>query len=58
MVVHTGPNIQFGGLKKGLLSSEYQVFIEGVVTIDPKNPALRQIVIEAINFFNFSTILL
>lgn len=62
-VVHTGPKIQLGGLKLGLLSVEYQVGIDDTVKIEPIAPAERQIPTERINlgkfmFFMFFTLYL
>jgi hypothetical protein len=42
-VVHTGPNIQFGGLKKGLLMSTYQVLMESTVKNPEPPPTNKQI---------------
>jgi len=52
--VHTGPNTQFGGLKKGLLSKAYQVGIDGNVTALPAKATKKQRVIEVINFDMFT----
>lgn len=38
-VIHTGPNIQLGGLKEGLFRVRYQVEMEETVNIDPIMPA-------------------
>lgn len=38
--VQTGPNNQFGGLKKGLFSVVYQVGMAGVVAIAPSDPII------------------
>ena len=43
-IVHTGPKIQFGGLKDGLFMLLYQEFIEGVVKTAPMAPANSQII--------------
>lgn len=43
-VVHTGPKIQFGGLKLGLFKVLYQEPIAGVVKIAPMVPANSQII--------------
>ena len=48
--VQTGPNIEFGGLKNGLLSWAYQVDIEGNVTVLPANPIKKQRLTEIISF--------
>jgi len=48
--VHTGPNSQLGGLKKGLFKVRYQVETEEAVDIDPIKPADRQIIIDAASF--------
>lgn len=53
--VHAGPNSQFGGLKNGLLSVTYQVFIELEVARDPKNATNKQPPIEMVNFCQFFT---
>tara|TARA_A100001015_G_scaffold89182_1_gene99207 strand:+ start:991 stop:1239 length:249 start_codon:yes stop_codon:yes gene_type:complete len=42
-VVHIGPNIQFGGLKKGFLMSMYQVFMESTVKKPEPAPTNKQI---------------
>jgi hypothetical protein len=47
--VHTGANTQLGGLKKGLLSAAYQVGMDGVVKVEPMNPAKRQTAIGTTN---------
>jgi hypothetical protein len=39
-LIHTGLNIQFGGVKKGLFNVLYQVGMAGVVKRDPKKPAV------------------
>ena len=49
-VVQTGAKSQLGGLKEGLFKVAYQVGIEGVVKMEPINPAERQIRTEIINF--------
>ena len=49
-MVHTGPNIQFGGLKKGLVIEGYHVFTDFVVANEPKLPARSVRRIEAISF--------
>lgn len=41
-VVQAGAKSQLGGLKEGLFKFAYQVGIEGVVKIEPKNPAPKQ----------------
>ena len=38
-VVHTGPKIQFGGEKLGLMMPAYQVGIDWTVKIEPMIPA-------------------
>jgi hypothetical protein len=48
--VHTGPNSQLGGLKKGLFKVRYQVETEEAVDIEPMKPADRQIIIDAASF--------
>ncbi len=48
--VHTGPNIQLGGLKNGLFNWEYHEFTEVIVNIEPRNPANCGSIIDAINF--------
>jgi len=45
-VVHTGPKIQFGGLKKGFFNAAYHVGIDDIVKMEPIAPASRQIKIE------------
>jgi len=45
-VVHTGPKIQFGGLKNGLFNAAYHVGMDDIVKIEPTAPASRQIVME------------
>lgn len=45
-MVHTGPNIQFGGLKEGLFTVAYQESIEFVVKNEPRNPITNGINIE------------
>ena len=42
-VVQTGPKTQFGGLKKGLLISMYQVLIESAVRNPEPPPMIKQI---------------
>jgi len=37
--VHTGPNIQDGGLKEGLIKVAYHVEMELTVKMDPTIPA-------------------
>lgn len=49
-VVHTGPKIQFGGLKDGLFKVAYQEPIAGVVKIAPIDPANSQIIIQTKSF--------
>jgi len=39
----TGPNIQLGGVQEGLARLAYQVGIDGVVKMDPKKAAPKQI---------------
>jgi len=48
--LHTGPNSQLGGLKKGLFKVRYQVETEEAVDIEPMKPADRQIMIDAASF--------
>lgn len=48
-VVHTGPNIQLGGLKLGLFNSAYHVWIAGDVNIEPITPANWHMMIEYIS---------
>jgi hypothetical protein len=38
-LIHTGLNIQLGGVKKGFLNDSYQVGMAGVVKIEPIKPA-------------------
>lgn len=45
IVAHTGPKIQFGGLKDGLFKLLYQVPISEVVKIDPITPANSHMII-------------
>lgn len=40
--VHTGANIQLGGLKNGLFNTWYQLLIEGAVTVDPRYAVEKQ----------------
>ena len=54
-IVQTGPNIQEGGLKNGLLRVVYQVFTELIVKIEPSIPAPSHITIAAKNFQNLFT---
>jgi len=51
--VHTGANIQFGGLKIGLLIVWYQVLTPGVVTDDPKKAIKKVMANDANNFRYF-----
>lgn len=44
--VHTGPKIQFGGLKKGFSKTSYHVFIEFMVKKDDEKPINSGIKIE------------
>jgi hypothetical protein len=48
-IVHTGPNNQPGGLKKGLFRVKYQVETEETVKNDPIMPANWHITIENTN---------
>ncbi len=48
-IVQTGPNNQFGGLKNGLFSVEYQLSIDVIVKMLPINPAARHNIIDKIN---------
>ena len=52
-VVHTGANIQLGGLNQGFLRVAYQVGIEEKVKTDPSNPAISQTRIEKISLVRF-----
>ena len=52
-VVHTGPNIQLGGLKLGLIIVENQLFTPVIVKKEPINPAKRLTNIDIINFNHF-----
>ena len=47
-VVHTGPNNQFGGDHVGFDSAAYHVGISVIVAMDPINPTINGINIEAI----------
>ena len=38
--IHTGLNIQLGGVKKGLFNVAYQVGMAGVVKREPRKPAI------------------
>lgn len=49
-VVHTGPNIQLGGLNEGFCIPAYHVGILGVVNNEPTKPAQSGTTIEIINF--------
>jgi len=40
-MVHTGPNIQLGGVKKGLFKVVYHVFIESIVK-KPEPPPINK----------------
>ena len=40
--VHTGPKIQFGGVKAGLFNDAYQAFTELWVAKPDRNPIKRQ----------------
>lgn len=55
-MVQTGPKIQLGGLKKGLLRVEYQVGIDEAVKKDPIPPAESEINKAKVNFGRFSVI--
>ena len=53
-IVHTGPKIQFGGLKTGFIMPTYHVFTEEIVKKDPTIPANSQVIILKDNFIAFS----
>jgi len=58
-LIHTGENIQLGGVKEGLLIVVYHVFVAGAVKIEPIIPASWQITmadISLIMFFGFINI--
>ena len=48
-MVHTGPNIQLGGLRAGLVSAAYHVGIADILKITPMPPASSEIMIALIN---------
>jgi hypothetical protein len=39
-LIHTGLNIQLGGVKKGFFNVAYQVGMAGIVKREPKKPAI------------------
>lgn len=51
--IQTGPKIQAGGLRTGLLSVLYQVGIEEIVKNDPAIPANSETAIAVINLIIF-----
>ncbi len=56
-VVQTGPNIQLGGLKDGLVIVLYQVLTLLLVKIAPKPPAPSVTMMEIISFKKFMIVL-
>jgi hypothetical protein len=59
-VVHTGANIQAGGLKEGLLIVVYQESTELAVKNEPKKPIIKGINMEtkSLNMFFISSFIL